>query len=66
VLNPDAMTLWHRHGDEWAEMSEEPPQGPEPHGPDAHDPERAMLRGARVFRCSSCSEEVRVTGAPPA
>ena len=60
VLNPEAMTLWHRHGDDWAEMTEEDT----PHGPEAHDAERTWLSEGRVFRCSSCNEEVRVTGAP--
>jgi hypothetical protein len=60
VLNSDVMTLWHRHGEDWAEMTED--SRPEPHGPDAHDPERALLRGGRIFRCSGCDEEVRITG----
>jgi hypothetical protein len=37
------------------------------HGTEAHDPERELLRGelrgARIFRCSKCADEVLVV--PP-
>ena len=50
------VKLLHRHGgDEWAPMLE----GSE-HGPVAHDPERSWLRGARIFRCSRCDDEIMI------
>lgn len=57
MLNLQAMTVMHRHGDDWAEMTDVT------HGPDAHDPERELLRGARVYRCDVCDEEIQVV--PP-
>ena len=57
MLNFQAMRLLHRHGDnDYVPMAE--------HSVEAHDPERELLRGelrgARVFRCTTCSEEVVV------
>ena len=46
--------LMHRHGDEWVEMT---PVAD--HSPDARDPERRLLRGEQVFRCSGCDEEMQ-------
>lgn len=67
MLNFQAMRLLHRHGDDYVPMAE--------HGVEAHDPERELrrgeLRGARVFRCTTCAEEVLVapdadgSGDPP-
>ena len=45
--------LMHRHGGEYESMVEE-----RAHDSADHDPERSWLRGARIFRCKSCSEEV--------
>jgi len=28
------------------------------HGPESHDPERAWLKGARIFRCTRCEDEI--------
>jgi hypothetical protein len=48
--------LMHRHGDEWVEMT---PVAD--HSPDSRDPERRLLRGEQVYRCSSCDEEIQFT-----
>jgi len=53
VYNPDMDRLMHRHGDEWMEM-----KLVADHSPDTHDPERRLLRGERVYRCSGCDEEM--------
>lgn len=55
MLNIDLARLMHRHGDEWVEMSPV-----EPHSPADLDPERQILRGERIFRCSDCDDEVRI------
>ena len=60
MLNFQAMRLLHRHDEnDYIPMAE--------HGVDAHDPERELLRGelrgARVFRCTTCPEEVLVVPA---
>ncbi|HEY4228434.1 MAG TPA: hypothetical protein VGM49_08845 [Candidatus Limnocylindrales bacterium] len=57
MINYSALELLHRHDDgSSAPMTE--------HGLDEHDPERAMLRGvrrgARIFRCEQCADEVIV------
>ena len=57
MLNFPAGMLMHPHADgEPAPMIE--------HGADEYDPEREMargeLRGARIFRCTSCAEEIMV------
>jgi hypothetical protein len=55
VINMDVARFMHRHGDDWVEMKPVPV-----HSPDARDPERRLIHGERVFRCSSCDEEVRI------
>jgi hypothetical protein len=45
---------WHG-GDDWVPMSER-----SEHGPASHDPERAWMKGARIFRCSQCEEEIAI------
>ena len=58
MLQLQGMTLMHWHGDdEWVEMLE---GGRGEHGVDSHDPERSWLKGARIFRCSKCEEQVAV------
>jgi len=42
----------HDEGD-YAPMSEGSDDGPE-----SHDPKRAWLRGARIFRCTKCEDEI--------
>jgi hypothetical protein len=60
MLNLQNLQLLHRHGDGSAVPMTE-------HTAEAHDPERALLRGqlrgARIFRCEECSDEVLVV--PP-
>jgi hypothetical protein len=55
VLNFQAARLMHRHDKEWVEMS---PVAD--HSADALDPERRLVHGARVYRCESCDEEIRL------
>jgi len=50
----------HRHGNDWVEM-----RPVDPHSPDARDPERQLLHGERLFRCSSCDEEIQVSTKDP-
>ena len=57
MLNLQNLQLLHRHGDNGASPMTE-------HTSDSHDPERALLRGelrgARIFRCEACADEVLV------
>jgi hypothetical protein len=53
VLNFE--TIMHRHGNDWVEM-----RPVDAHSPDARDPERELLRGERLFRCSACDEEIQI------
>jgi hypothetical protein len=51
------LRLEHRHGDgTWAPL--EPRRGH--HDPADHDPERDWANG-RIYVCTSCNEQVRVT-----
>lgn len=57
MLNFQNLSLLHRHGDdEVSPMTE--------HTAETHDPERSILRGelrgARIFRCEVCADEVLV------
>jgi hypothetical protein len=45
--------LYHLHGGDLVPMSER-----DHHDPADHDIERALARGARVFRCDRCEEEI--------
>ena len=50
------VKLLHRHSDEdWVPMQE----GVD-HDAAAHDPERSWLRGARLFKCTTCDEQIAV------
>lgn len=57
MLNLQNFQLLHRHGDNDAVLMTE-------HTADSHDPERSLLRGqlrgARIFRCEECADEVIV------
>ena len=57
MINYSALEVLHRHDDGSAVPMTE-------HGLDDHDPERALLRGvrrgARIFRCEECADEVIV------
>ena len=49
-----AAQLLHNHGDgNYVDMVES-----RDHDTADHDPERSWLRGARIFKCSSCADEV--------
>jgi hypothetical protein len=54
--------LEHHHGgDSWHDMYEVS----EAHDSAESDPERQWARG-RIFRCSTCEDEIRVSGTDPA
>lgn len=57
MLGFDQLTLLHRHGDEWVPMEEVKQNATTAAD---YDPERRLLRGERVFRCSACEDEVRI------
>ena len=50
---------WHG-GNDWVPMSEG-----SGHDAASHDPERAWLKGARIFRCSSCEEQIAIAPDDP-
>lgn len=55
-----ALRLEHRHSDgSWSPFEPRPSH----HDAAEHDPERDWANG-RIYVCSNCSEEVRVTAAP--
>ena len=56
MINFQALRLMHRHGDnDYTPMHET-----RDHGSADHDPERGWIRGARIFKCDTCSDEVIV------
>ena len=56
MFDYQTVKLMHRHGaDDYVPMVESE------HDPAAHDPERAWLRGARLFKCSRCEEQVVIS-----
>jgi hypothetical protein len=60
MLELQGMKLMHWHGgNNWVEMLE---SGGE-HSIASHDPERSWLKGGRIYRCSSCEEQVAVVPA---
>jgi hypothetical protein len=59
MINFQALRLMHRHGDnDYIPMHET-----REHDSADHDPERGWMRGARIFKCDTCSDEVLVV--PP-
>ncbi len=52
MMDLGAVRLLHRHGTDYEEMVERE------HNAADHDPERSWLRGARIFQCRTCSEEI--------
>jgi hypothetical protein len=52
MLDLGAVRLLHRHGSDYVDMVERE------HGAADHDPERSWMRGARIFQCRTCAEEV--------
>jgi hypothetical protein len=58
MINFQALRLMHHHGgDDYSPMSQRD------HDSADHDPERSWIRGARIFKCDTCSDEVIVV--PP-
>ena len=49
------VKLMHLHGSQWAELHPR-----EHHDSAEHDPERIWGRGARIFKCDVCDEQVAV------
>jgi hypothetical protein len=60
LLNFETNRIMHRHGNDWVEM-----RPVDSHTPDSRDPERALIRGQRLFRCVACDEEIQVTTGDP-
>lgn len=59
MFDYQTVKLLHRHSDaDWVPMQE----GGD-HDAAAHDPERSWLRGARIFRCTTCDEQIAVVPA---
>ena len=55
------LTVMHWHGgNDWVPMSEG-----SGHDVASHDPERAWLKGARIFRCTSCEEQIAIASETP-
>jgi hypothetical protein len=56
MFDYQTIKLLHRHSDEnWVPMTEG-----SNHDAASHDPERGWLRGARIFRCTTCDEEIAI------
>jgi hypothetical protein len=62
MFDYQTVKLLHRHGsDDWAPYTE---SSASEHTSSAHDPERSWLkRGARIFKCTQCADEVMVVPA---
>ncbi len=57
MLELQGMKLMHWHGGkDWVEMIE---TGGD-HTVAAHDMERSWLKGGKIYRCSSCEEQIAV------
>lgn len=55
MINFQALRLMHRHdGHDYSPMSERD------HDAADHDPEQSWIKGARIFKCDTCSDEVIV------
>jgi hypothetical protein len=55
MIQLEQLTLMHRADGEWHEFAPTDPN------PDDYDMERRVLRGGRLFRCSTCELEVVVS-----
>lgn len=52
---PGGFRVMHWHGgDSWVPMTEGE------HDVARHDPERGWLKGARIFKCSTCDEQIAI------
>jgi hypothetical protein len=60
MFDYQTVKLLHRHSDaDWIPMTEG-----STHDAASHDVERGWLKGARIFRCMRCDEEIAIV--PPA
>src|SRR5262245_25856825 len=58
--HPGSMRVMHWHGgDKWLPMAQVD------HDVASHDPERAWLKGARLFKCTSCEEQIAIAPDDP-
>ena len=56
MFHYETVRILHHHGDnDWVPMDQMPE-----HDSAAHDPERAWLRGARIFKCRTCDEQIAI------
>ena len=54
MFDYQTVQMLHRHGDDdWVPMTEG-----SNHDAAGHDVERKWLRGAKIFRCTRCDEEI--------
>lgn len=54
MFDYSTVKLLHRHGDDtWAPFAESGD-----HTSVAHDPERSWLKGAKLFKCTRCEDEI--------
>jgi hypothetical protein len=60
VIDYQNLQLMHRHGDEWVALTASSEASSPHHDSTEHDAERGLMRGARLFRCVACEEEVAI------
>ncbi len=54
MFHYETVKILHEHGEgDWVPMTEV-----REHDSAAHDPERAWLKGARIFQCTTCDEKI--------
>jgi len=54
MFHYETVKILHEHGqDDWVPMTEVPE-----YDSAANDPERAWLKGARIFKCTTCDETI--------
>ncbi len=59
MFDYQTVQMLHRHGDDdWVPMTEG-----SNHDAAGHDVERKWLRGAKIFRCTRCDEEIAMVPA---
>ena len=57
---PGGLRVMHWHGeDRWV------PMAPVDHDVASHDPERSWIKGARLFRCTTCAEQIAIAAEDP-
>jgi hypothetical protein len=55
IRHEEIIQLSHRHGDAWSPMLSR-----EHSNPAEADIERQLLKGGRIFRCTTCDTEIAV------